>query len=257
MLSLEPETKTRPEHPIERIEGDASLGLLLVCEHASNAVPEDLGRLGVPEAEFSRHIAYDIGAAEVTRRLAARLGVPAVLTQFSRLIIDPNRGRRDPTLVMRLSDGAIVPGNARIDAAGIAERIRRFYVPFDRAVDEAVGRSEAAGVRPMFVTIHSFTPFWRTIARTWQVGILYDQDVGLSRLLIEALKADPAGLCVGDNQPYDGGLPGDTIDRHATVRGLPNALIEIRQDLIGGPEGQEEWAQRFARILRPMLRPPA
>lgn len=254
MLSLEPETKTRPEHPIERIEGDASLGLLLVCEHASNAVPEDLGRLGVPEAEFSRHIAYDIGAAPVTRRLAALLGVPAVLTQFSRLIIDPNRGRLDPTLVMRLSDGAIVPGNARIDAAGIAERIRRFYVPFDRAVDEAVAQAEAAAGPPMILTMHSFTPFWRTIARPWQVGVLYDRDERMSHPIIAALKADPAGLMVGDNQPYGGGLPGDTIDRHATARGLPNALIEIRQDLIGGPEGQEEWAQRFARILRPMLR---
>ncbi|WP_375273554.1 N-formylglutamate amidohydrolase [Methylorubrum thiocyanatum] len=257
MLSIEPETEILPEHPVERIAGDPARGLLLVCEHASNAVPEDLGRLGVPEPEFSRHIAYDIGAAEVTRRLAARLGVPAVLTQFSRLIIDPNRGRLDPTLVMRLSDGAIVPGNARIDAAGIAERIRRFYVPFDRAVDETVAQAEAAGVRPMFLTMHSFTPFWRTIARPWQVGVLYDRDAGMSRLLIEALKADPAGLCVGDNQPYGGGLPGDTIDRHATARGLPNALVEIRQDLIGGPEGQEEWAQRFARILKPMLRPAA
>lgn len=92
MLSIEPETEILPEHPVERIAGDPARGLLLVCEHASNAVPEDLGRLGVPEPEFSRHIAYDIGAAEVTRRLAARLGVPAVLTQFSRLIIDPNRG---------------------------------------------------------------------------------------------------------------------------------------------------------------------
>ncbi|MEE7458798.1 N-formylglutamate amidohydrolase [Methylorubrum populi] len=257
MLSIEPETRNLSEHPVECIEGDSSRGLLLVCEHASNAVPEDLHRLGVPEAEFSRHIAYDIGAAAVTRRLAHLLGVPAVLTRFSRLIIDPNRGRLDPTLVMRLSDGAIVPGNARIDAVGIAERIRRFYVPFDRAVDEAVARAEAAGASPMFLTMHSFTPFWRTVARPWQVGILYDGDERLSRPVIEALEADPAGLCVGDNQPYGGGLPGDTIDRHATARGLPNALVEIRQDLIGGPEGQEEWAQRFARLLRPMLRPAA
>lgn len=246
-----------PEQPVETIPGHPGRGLLVLCDHASNFIPDDLGRLGVPEPEFARHIAYDIGAAAVTRRLAALLDVPAVLTTFSRLVIDPNRGREDPTLVMRLSDGAIIPGNARIDAAGIAERIRRFYVPFDRAVDEAVAEAEAAGVRPMFLTMHSFTPFWRTIARPWQVGVLYDRDAGMSRLLIEALKADPAGLCVGDNQPYGGGLPGDTIDRHATARGLPNALVEIRQDLIGGPEGQEEWAQRFARILQPMLRPAA
>ncbi|GAB6844750.1 putative N-formylglutamate amidohydrolase [Methylorubrum rhodinum] len=254
MLSPDPATILHPEEPAETIEGDPARGLLLLCEHASNHVPDDLARLGVPEREFSRHIAYDIGAAAVTRRLAGLLGVPAVLTHFSRLIIDPNRGKRDPTLVMRLSDGAIVPGNARIDAAGIAERIRRFYAPFDRAVDAAVARCEQAGAPPMILTLHSFTPFWRTVARPWQVGVLYDHDARMAHPIIAALKADPAGLCVGDNQPYGGGLPGDTIDRHATARGLPNALIEIRQDLIGGPEGQEEWAHRFAGLLRPMLR---
>jgi predicted N-formylglutamate amidohydrolase len=257
MLSPDTATTLRPEEPVETIAGDPGRGLLILCEHASNDVPDDLDRLGVPEREFSRHIAYDIGAAAVTRRLAALLGVPAVLTRFSRLIIDPNRGRRDPTLVMRLSDGAIVPGNARIDAEGIAERIRRFYAPFDRAVDAGVARAEAEGSSPMILTMHSFTPFWRTIARPWQVGVLYDRDDRMARPIIDALIRDPAGLCVGDNQPYGGGLPGDTIDRHATARGLPNALIEIRQDLIGGPEGQEEWAQRFAGLLRPMLKPPA
>ena len=143
---IPPQAARPPEQPVETVDGDPGRGLLILCEHASNHVPEDLGRLGVPATEFARHIAYDIGAAAVTRRLAGLLGVPAVLTRFSRLIIDPNRGRRDPTLVMRLSDGAIVPGNAGIDAAGVAERIRRFYVPFDRAVDAAVARAEAAGL---------------------------------------------------------------------------------------------------------------
>ena len=106
----------------------------------------------------------------------------------------------------------------------------------------------------MILTIHSFTPFWRGVARPWQVGILYDRDERLSRPLIDGLVADPAGLTVGDNAPYGGGLPGDTIDRHATARGLPNALVEIRQDLVAGSQGQAEWAERFARLMRPMLR---
>lgn len=243
-----------PEQPVEVIEGNARRGLLILCEHASNHVPEDLKRLGVPDKEFARHIAYDIGAAGVTRRLASLLNVPAVLTTFSRLIIDPNRGRADPTLVMRLSDGAIVPGNARIGPDGVAERIRRFYDPFDRAVDAAFEKALRVGAPPMILTMHSFTPFWRGVARPWQVGVLYHRDERLSRPVIEALRADPSGLTVGDNEPYGGGLPGDTIDRHATRRGLPNALIEIRQDLIAGGEGQEEWAQIFARLLRPMLK---
>ncbi|GBU18770.1 MULTISPECIES: N-formylglutamate amidohydrolase [Methylobacterium] len=248
-----PDKTGHPPHPVETIAGDPACGLLILCDHASNHVPEDLGRLGVPEAQFARHIAYDIGAAGVTRRLAALTGAPAVLTRFSRLIIDPNRGRDDPTLVMRLSDGALVPGNARIDEAGKAERIARFYDPFDRAIDGAVAAAQAAGTPPAILTMHSFTPFWKGIARPWQVGILYDRDDRLSVPLIAGLEADPARLTVGDNEPYGGGLPGDTIDRHATARGLPNALVEIRQDLIEDEAGQAEWAERFARLLRPLM----
>ncbi|NEU11090.1 N-formylglutamate amidohydrolase [Methylobacterium sp. BTF04] len=245
-----------PPHPVETVPGDPARGLLLICEHAANHVPEDLAQLGMPEHEFARHIAYDIGAAEVTRLLAAHLNAPAILTRFSRLIIDPNRGRDDPTLVMRLSDGAIVPGNARIDAAGKQERIRRFYAPFDAAVDAHVEAAMATGVAPAIVTIHSFTPFWRSVPRPWHVGILWDRDDRMSVPLIAGLRADPADLTVGDNAPYGGGLPGDTIDRHALARGLPNALVEIRQDLIAAEAGQSEWAARFARLLAPLL-PPA
>ena len=125
--------------PVETIEGAVESGVLLLCDHASNAVPPDLGDLGLPPTEFQRHIAYDIGAAGVTRSLARRLNAPAVLTRFSRLIIDPNRGRDDPTLVMRLSDGAVVPGNARITDEEVQERIRRFYDPYDAAVSAAIG----------------------------------------------------------------------------------------------------------------------
>jgi predicted N-formylglutamate amidohydrolase len=119
--------------PVESIYGAVESGVLILCDHASNAVPPDLDALGLPELEFQRHIAYDIGAAAVTRSLARRLGAPAILTRFSRLIIDPNRGRDDPTLVMRLSDGAVVPGNAHVDDAEIASRIERFYDPYDAA----------------------------------------------------------------------------------------------------------------------------
>ncbi len=158
---------TRPEpeaapHPCEIVPGDPACGLVLACDHASNFVPGDID-LGVAPAEFSRHIAYDIGAAGVTRTLAHLLGAPAVLTNFSRLIIDPNRGRADPTLVMRLSDGAIVPGNARIDEAGKAARIARFYEPFDAGIAAALGAAGAAGRQPALVTIHSFTPYWRGV----------------------------------------------------------------------------------------------
>jgi predicted N-formylglutamate amidohydrolase len=232
----------------EIVPGDPATGMLLLCDHATNAIPQKLDFLGLPPAQLERHIAYDIGAADVTRAMAAALGAPAVLSNFSRLLIDPNRGLDDPTLVMRLSDGAIVPGNRHIDAAGIAERVARFYVPYDRAIDAAVEAALAAGHPPAIVAIHSFTPFWKEAARPWHVGVLWDHPGTLSKLLIAALQADPE-LVVGDNEPYSGGLPGDTIDRHATRRGLPDTLIEVRQDLIATREDAFAWGRRLAAVL--------
>jgi predicted N-formylglutamate amidohydrolase len=238
-------------HPVERIEGPVDSGILILCDHASNAVPPDLGDLGLPAEQFERHIAYDIGAAAVTRSLARRLGAPAILTQFSRLIIDPNRGRDDPTLVMRLSDGAVVPGNAHVGEAEVAARIARFYDPYDAAVAAAVEEAVGAGHPPVIVAVHSFTPIWRGWPRPWHVGILWDADDRFARPLLEGLRAEE-GLVVGDNEPYDGALAGDTVDRHATARGLASALIEIRQDLIAADVGAEDWAERFARLLKPL-----
>lgn len=243
-------------HPVEVVEGSPSAGLLLLCDHASNAVPPDLADLGLPRAQFERHIGYDIGAADLTRALARRLRAPAILTTFSRLIIDPNRGRDDPTLVMRLSDGAVVPGNARIDDAEIARRIRRFYDPYDAAIAAAIERSLRAGVPPAIVSLHSFTPVWRGEPRPWHVGVLWDQDDRLARPLLAALSDSP-DLVVGDNEPYFGGLEGDTIDRHAARRGLPDALIELRQDLIATEAEAERWADRLAGALLPLLAAPS
>lgn len=242
-------------HPVEIIEGDVESGALILCDHASNAVPPDLGDLGLPEIELQRHIAYDIGAAAVTRSLAGLLGAPAILTRFSRLIIDPNRGRDDPTLVMRLSDGAVVPGNAKVDDAEIARRIARFYDPYEDAIAAFITRALKAGHPPVIVAVHSFTPIWRGWPRPWHAGILWDADDRFARPLLQGLEAEE-GLVVGDNEPYDGALAGDTVDRHATVRGLANALIEIRQDLIVHDDGAKEWAERFARLLKPLLDQP-
>ena len=234
----------RPRPPRFRrsrlIEGDPAAGLLLVCDHAENRLPPEYGDLGLPAAEFQRHIAYDPGAAELTRRLAAMLEAPAVLSTFSRLLIDANRGEDDPTLIMRLSDGAIVPGNASIDGAERALRIGRFHAPYHAAIDAAVERGLASGVAPALFSVHSFTPVWRGAPRPWHAGVLWDRDPRLAVPLIEALRADPA-LVVGDNEPYAGALLNDTMYRHATVRGRAHALIEIRQDLIADAAGVAAW----------------
>jgi predicted N-formylglutamate amidohydrolase len=174
--------------------------------------------------------------------------VPAVLSHFSRLLIDPNRGLDDPTLIMRLSDGAVIPGNARVDAVERARRIARFYKPYDDAVRTAIEACMASGRMPMILSIHSFTANWKGIPRPWHAGILWDADPRLARPLIEGLARDPA-IVVGDNEPYHGALKGDTLYRHATRRGLAHALVEIRQDLIADPPGVEAWADRLAEVL--------
>ena len=240
--------------PVERIAGPLGAGVLLLCDHAANAVPAAFGTLGLPLEAFERHIAYDIGAAWVTRRLAALLSAPALLTTFSRLLIDPNRGADDPTLVMRLSDGAIVPGNARIDAAGICARRRSFWQPYRDAVDATLEAMLAAGPVPVVLSIHSFTPAWKGVPRPWEVGILWDTDARLAAPLIAALAAT---CVVGDNEPYDGALEGDTLDAAVTRRGLPGLLIEVRQDLVATPAAAEAWAARLAAVLQPILADPA
>ena len=246
---------SRDFNPVERVDGRADSGALVICDHASNALPASYGTLGLPPEALARHIGYDIGAAGVSRALAARLGAPAVLSTFSRLLIDPNRGVDDPTLVMRLSDGAIVPGNARIDAAEIARRRARYWAPYRDAVGAALDAALAAGPAPAILSIHTFTPVWKGAARPWHAGILWDVDPRLARPLIAAL-GEEGDLVVGDNEPYDGALDGDTMHELGTKRGLPHALIEIRQDLVADSAGQIAWAERLARLLKPILAEP-
>lgn len=245
-----------PKAPVELVAGDPASGVLVICDHASNAMPPEYASLGLPPAELERHIAYDIGAAETARTLARELGAPAVLSTFSRLLIDPNRGPDDPTLVMKLSDGAVVPGNAKADALEVERRLARFYRPYDEAVGDAVARAMATGNPPAIVSLHSFTPFWKGVARPWHVTVLWDCDPRLPAPLIATLAGEP-GLVVGDNEPYDGALAGDTMNRHATLHGLSNVLIEVRQDLIATREGSIAWGERLARALRPILADPA
>ncbi len=251
---------TDPFAPVRRIAGPLDAGLLLLCDHASNALPPAYGRLGLPDAQFERHIAYDIGARRATEAMAEALGAPALFTTYSRLLIDPNRGAHDPTLVMRLSDGAIVPGNARIDEAEVEHRRAAFFRPYHEAVADTLRAMAATGAVPAIVSMHSFTPSWKGVPRPWHVGLLWDDDPRLAAPLFAALKAEPDlqpwGETVGDNEPYDGALPGDTIDTHATRNGYPNVLIEVRQDLMATDGDAEAWGLRLARLLAPILRRP-
>lgn len=225
---------------------------LITCDHASNHVPDWVngGDLGVDPADMERHIAYDIGAAGVTDALAEVLDAPAILSHFSRLVIDPNRGRDDPTLVMQLYDGSIIPANRAISPAAVVERIDRLYTPYHDRLAAMAARQDDS----VICAIHSFTPALRGRApRPWHVGVLYSHvDERLALPLIARLRQED-DLCIGANAPYNGHLPGDAIDSHALQKGRPNVLIEIRQDLIATPAQQAAWGQRLAPILSEVL----
>ncbi|WP_407049828.1 N-formylglutamate amidohydrolase [Methyloraptor flagellatus] len=250
MLDLPPADPSHDAYEI--IPGDPGLGVVIVADHASNRIPPEYADLGLPRRELERHIGYDIGVAMVVRELARRMGVPAVLSTFSRLLIDPNRGADDPTLVMRLSDGAIVPGNARIGAEEKNRRIARFWRPYHTAVAGTIEAALASGRPPVVLSVHSFTPVWRGWPRPWHVGVLWDNDPRLPDRLLSAFRADP-DLVVGDNEPYSGVLRGDSMFQHGTELGLAHAIVEIRQDLIADAPGALRWAERLAAVMERLV----
>jgi predicted N-formylglutamate amidohydrolase len=234
------------------LPGRLDLGLLLLCDHAANALPSDYGSLGLPSDQLKRHIAYDIGAAAVTQRVAAAFEAPAIMTRFSRLLIDPNRGTDDPTMIMRLSDGAVVPGNRHIDDQEREKRTRLYYRPYHMAIDRVIDQCLAIGIPPTLLSIHSFTESWKGSPRPWHVGILWDKDDRLARPLLDGFYREH-DLIVGDNQPYSGQLVGDCLWQHGTMRGLAHAIIEIRQDLIRDELGQTAWSGRVVRVMASIL----
>lgn len=244
--------KISDHEAFERVAGGAGVPVLLLCDHASSHLPPDYGDLGLPAAQFCRHIAYDIGMRDVTLGLASRLRAGAVLSRFSRLLIDPNRGMDDPTLIMRLSDGAVVPGNRDVDEAERQRRIARFHQPYHGAISAEIEHMQAAGLTPFIVSLHSFTRVWKSTPRPWHVGVLWDRDEAVARAMIDGFLGQ-GDLVVGDNEPYSGALEGDTMNTHATARGLPHALIEIRQDLIADKSGVDEWVERVAKVIEPIM----
>lgn len=224
---------------------------LFVCDHASRALPAQYGQLGVDPNLLSTHIAFDIGAAEVTRALAAYFAAPAVLARWSRLLIDLNRGEDDPTLVMKVSDGSIIPGNRNADAREVASRIVRFHAPYHARIASEISALTASGTVPVLISMHSFTPTWKGRARPWEVGVLWDRDARLARPLMAQLAK--AGFVVGDNEPYSGELENDCMYRHGTMNGLPHVLIENRQDLISDDVSARAFAARLAPVIEAAL----
>lgn len=235
---------------------EAALPALLVCDHASNHVPESLAGLGVSAADRATHIGWDIGAAAVAEALGQRLRLPVILATHSRLLIDCNR-RLDDVSAFPVSSGGIpVPGNQRLSAAEQQARAERYYWPYHHAVRDRLQALEALAPAPALVAIHSFTPTLDGAQRPWHFGVLWDKDSRIAKPLLAALRAS-GEFVVGDNEPYSGRHPADfTLDHHAEGEGRPHVGIEIRQDLIKSAAGVSHIVDLLGPALRAVLGEP-
>jgi predicted N-formylglutamate amidohydrolase len=222
---------------------------VLAADHAGRLIPRALGTLGLDETERGRHIAWDIGIAAVTEALTELLDATAVLQAYSRLAIDCNRAPDHPTSIPAISELTAIPGNADLTAEARAARRRAIFDPYHAALAGLLDRRTAAGRRSVLIAMHSFTPVFKSVARSVEVGVLYHHETPLSETLLDLLRAE-GDLAVGANEPY--AITGDsdyTVPVHGEARGLEHVEIEIRQDLIADPAGQAAWAQRMARLL--------
>lgn len=221
---------------------------LVVCDHASNAVPDSHDALGLTTDQLERHIAWDAGARGVALALADKLGCPAVLGGTSRLLIDLNRGINDADSILIESDFTFIPGNFAIDEAERALRVRLFHDPYHAHIDAHLDALLAAGIRPTLVSVHSFSPVMGGIARPWPIGVLWKRVREPVAPLMEWFAAQ--GHRVGDNQPYDARiLLGWTLEHHACRRDLPHVLFEIRSDGIESPEDEQAWGTLLHRAI--------
>jgi predicted N-formylglutamate amidohydrolase len=240
-------TSSEPS-PFYVINPLAESPILLVCDHASCRFPQALGDMGLDPFARRCHLAIDIGAGKLTESLAKSLGVTAVIAQYSRLVVDCNRQLMDPGAFLEYGDGILVPGNRNLTREDKDARANSIYWPYHNAIDEQIKRLKAFGSKPLFVSVHSFTPVLNGVSRAVQMGVLWDKDPVVAQFFIEGFRE--AGYLTGDNEPYSGKAPQDfTIDHHAEEIGLPHVGIEVRQDLIDDIAGVEQVAPVMHKII--------
>jgi predicted N-formylglutamate amidohydrolase len=242
--------------PFELLNADSPAPFLLICDHASRAVPKSLGDLGVPKDAFDKHVAWDIGAADVARRLSRRFGAALIMTGYSRLVIDCNRRPDSHNLCPPVSDGVEVACNKVLSESERSLRVQTLHQPYHDAIEAWIADRRARGHVPALVSIHSCTPVMNDFHRPWHIGVLWNEDERISRPLIQRLEAMKS-FVVGDNQPYTGKTQsGYTIPFHAERNKLPHVMVEIRQDLIGTKADAEKWADILGDALAPILANP-
>jgi predicted N-formylglutamate amidohydrolase len=223
---------------------------LLTGDHYGRLIPRRLGDLGLSESELRRHIAWDVGIAGVAERLSDHLGAHLIAQRYSRLVIDCNRPPHVASSIPLISEATTIPGNEGLSREAAGVRRREIFDPYHGAIAAAIDRRRKSGLPTVLVALHSFTPVYAGIKRPWHIGALYHRDTTLPPLLLVALRKE-ADLVVGDNEPYAVSDETDyTIPVHGEARGLINAGIEIRQDLIADQAGERQWAERLARVLR-------
>ncbi len=245
------------DSPIAVVNAQGKGPVLLLCEHASNFIPASYGGLGLPARDLERHIAWDIGALGLARQMSLLLDAPLAHATYSRLLLDLNRDVSAGDSIVEHSEDTTIPGNVAL--AGGERRLRQaaLYDPFHKQVDALINSRLAGGWHTAVVSVHSFTPSYNGVARPWHVGVIAEDDRLLADAMLAGLRAEP-GLVAGDNEPYG---PHDgvyhSVGRHGQARGLPCAMIEVRNDLLADEAAQRRWAERLQRVLFAALGEPS
>jgi len=223
---------------------------VIVVDHASRRIPRRLGNLGLPAAELERHIAWDIGALGVARRVSAVLDAPLVAQNYSRLVIDCNRDPKVPSSIPVIGESIEIPGNIGLEAEQLTARRVEIFEPYHQRIRALLDERLASGRPTILIAQHSMTDVFKGVRRQMHAAVLYNRDRRFAELILDRLRAEPY-LEIGDNQPYFVSDETDyTVPRHAEARALPHVEVEIRQDLLRDEAGQTEWAQRMIRVLR-------
>lgn len=235
--------------PFTILRADGDSPFFFTCEHAGKRIPKHLGTLGLDAEDRERHIAWDIGAAEVARQLSRSFNATVVLQTYSRLVCDCNRSPAAHDFITTLSEDTTIPGNIGVTEAQAKAREVEIFHPYHDRIRAALDARAAAGRETVLISVHSCTPVFHGVSRPWQVGVLYERDPRFARIVLELLRAEP-GLCVGDNQPYQlSGNKDYAIPVHGEQRSIPHLEFEIRQDLIGSTDGQQAWAKKLHAVL--------
>jgi predicted N-formylglutamate amidohydrolase len=238
---------------VEIINPEGKAPLVLVCEHASNTIPDYFNGLGLSQKARQSHIAWDPGALPVALALSRAFDAPLVCARISRLVYDCNRPPSAPSAIPAKSEDAVIPGNANISQAEGRARIEQIYQPFNQTLEHTIARHLANGNKPALVTIHSFTPVFLGRQRLVELGILHSSDTTLADKMLSGAP-QITELRVERNQPYG---PADgvshTLDIHGIANGLANVMIEIRNDLLTTPEAVESVAQTLQTMIEQAL----